>query len=391
MMDSAVPPRLDKLVDVAVVGAGITGLSIAWHLAHLGVRRVAVVERSGVGAGASGVQPGGVRQQWGTRVNCEMAIESLAFYRDVTERLQARARPVLEQCGYAFLAESEESLARLAANVELQNELGIPSRIATPAEVEELVPGLVGDTLAGAAWCGEDGYFDQPQGVVEAFAEAATRSGVELMIGTVESVSQDGEGWSLQLADGTAVRAGQVVVAAGADSVSIVRPLGLSLPIEKQRRYLFLSDPIRERLVEPLVIASERHFAAKQLANGRVLSSDLAAEGDVESGRAVWRRTVQQGVEAILPVLQFVSYPLLVEGDYDVTPDHQPILGAVDGLEGLWLAAGFSGHGFMMAPAIGRRLAAAITGEEPCHPSLVELSLARFGDQTDLTRELQIV
>ncbi len=189
MLDAATHPPSQPLVDVAIIGAGITGLSIAWHLAHLGVRRVAVLERSGVGAGASGVQPGGVRQQWGTRVNCEMAIESLAFYRDVTDRLQARARPVLEECGYAFLAETDESLARLAANVSLQNELGIPSRIVTPAEAEELVPGLVGESLTGAAWCGEDGYFDQPQGVVEAFAEAATRSGVEILIGAVESVA----------------------------------------------------------------------------------------------------------------------------------------------------------------------------------------------------------
>lgn len=390
MLDDTLTHAFDR-VDVLVVGAGITGLSIAWHLAEQGVRRVTIVERSGVGAGASGVQPGGVRQQWGTRVNCEMALESIAFYREAAERLGARTRPLLEQCGYAFLAESDESLARLAATVALQNELGIPSRMITPAEAEELVPGLVGDTLTGAAWCAEDGYFDKPQGVVEAFAEAAVRRGVQLAIGTVVALARDGEGWLVQLADGSAVRAGQVVVAAGYDSAAIVDSLGVALPISKQRRYLFLSTPIRERLLEPLVVASDRHFAAKQLADGRVLSSDLAAEGDPGSGQAAWRRTVQEGAEALLPVLQFVSYPLLVDGFYDVTPDHQPILGAVDGLDGLWLAAGFSGHGFMMAPAVGRRLAAAIADEGPHHPSLDELSLARFAGGDTLVRELQIV
>lgn len=377
--------------DVVVIGAGITGLSIAWHLAERGVGRVTILERSGIGAGASGVQPGGVRQQWGTRVNCEMAIESIAFYRDAAERLQARSRPVFEQCGYAFLATSEGSLARLAATVELQNELGIPSRMVAPAEAEELVPGLVGESLAGAAWCGEDGYFDKPQGVVEAFGEAVVRCGVELRIGEVVSLAQNGEGWTVQLADGSAVRAVQIVVAAGADSPSIVASLGVVLPISEQRRYLFFSDPIRERLLEPLVVSSDTHFAAKQLANGRVLASDLAAEGDVELGRASWRRTVQEGAEALLPILQFVSYPLLVEGIYDVTPDHQPILGVVDGIDSLWLAAGFSGHGFMMAPAVGRRLADAIAGAGPQHPSLEELSLARFDGTNNLVSELQIV
>jgi sarcosine oxidase subunit beta len=390
MLDMAAHPSPSRPIDVAVIGAGITGLSIAWHLAQRGIRRVEVIERSGVGAGASGVQPGGVRQQWSTRVSCEMAIESFAFYRDLADRLAARTRPVLESCGYAFLAESEEALAQLGANVDLQNSLGISSRLVSPDELEELVPGLVGTTLSGASWCDDDGYFDQPQGVVEAFGDAVTRSGVAITIRDAASIVRDGAGWVVRFADGDTLHAEQVVVAAGADSVSVVGSLGLVLPIENEARYLFLSDPIPERLVEPLVVAPERHFAAKQLSNGRVLSSDLGAEGDVESGRAEWRRTVQKGVEAILPVLQYVSYPLLLDGNYDITPDHQPILGAVDGFDGLWLAAGFSGHGFMMAPAVGRRLAAAIAGEAP-HASLAELSLARFDGSSDLVLERQIV
>lgn len=384
-------PALPPAADVVVVGAGITGLSIAWHLAERDVRRVVVVERSGVGAGASGIQPGGVRQQWGTRVNCEMALESIAFYRDGIDQLSRHTRPVLQQCGYAFLAESDQAYARLAATVSLQNDLGIPSRMVGPDEAEELVPGLVGSSLVGAAWCGEDGYFDKPQGVVEAFAEAATRGGVELRIGEAAALAREGQGWSVGLADGTTIRTSQVVVAAGYDSPALAASVGLTLPISKQRRFLFLSTPVRERLLEPLVVASERHFAAKQLADGRVLASDLAAAGDPESGRVAWRRTVQEASEALLPMLQFASYPLLVDGFYDVTPDHQPILGAADGLAGLWLAAGFSGHGFMMAPAVGRRLAAAIVGDEPSHPSLEELSLARFAAGDGLVRELQIV
>src|ERR1700722_651203 len=99
--------------DVIVVGAGVTGLSIAWHLLGLGAK-VAVVERSGVGAGASGVQPGGVRQQWSTRVSCELAQESTIFYRGLADALEPRANPVLERCGYLFVADSCDRLAELA-------------------------------------------------------------------------------------------------------------------------------------------------------------------------------------------------------------------------------------------------------------------------------------
>jgi sarcosine oxidase subunit beta len=98
---------------------------------------------------------------------------------------------------------------------------------------------------------------------------------------------------------------------------------------------------------------------------------------------------VAAGIRTLLPLLEFVPFEHLVEGFYDVTPDHHPILGSVDGLDGLWLAVGFSGHGFMMAPAVGRRIAAAVAGEQ-LHPSLEELSLERFG-RRKLVHERQIV
>lgn len=375
--------------DVAIIGAGITGLSVAWNLAQRSTKRVVVYERTGIGAEASGVQPGGVRQQWSTRVSCELAIESVAFYRELADRLESRVKPRLDRGGYLFVADSDASHALLAENVALQNELGIPSRLVTAAEAAEIVPGLVPDGLRGASFCAEDGYFDKPQGVVEAFAEAAGRTGVQFVHRDVARLTADGSGWRLQFHDGTSARASNVVVAAGYGSPDVVASLGIDLPIRKEARYLFFSSPIGERLLEPLVVAAERRFAAKQLADGRVLASDLGADGDPESGRRHWRKTVARGVQSLLPQLEFVSFELLVEGFYDVTPDHQPILGAVPGVDGLWLAAGFSGHGFMFAPAVGRRLAEAIGGAVP-HPSLRELSLGRFGGR-ELAPELQIV
>ena len=139
------------------------------------------------------------------------------------------------------------------------------------------------------------------------------------------------------------------------------RPVS-TLPIEREARHLFYSEPIKERILEPLVVSAERHFAAKQLADGRILASDLAAVGEPEDGRAEWLGNVRAVAGDLLPQLTYVSFSILVTGFYDVTPDHQPILGAVEGLPGLYLAAGFSGHGFMLAPAVGRRIAGAVLG-----------------------------
>jgi sarcosine oxidase subunit beta len=377
-----------RAAEVAIIGAGVTGVSIAFQLRERGIGPVVVVDRSGVNAGASGVQPGGVRRQWSTREHCLLAHESYEYYREFGARVPATPKPRLEPCGYLFVAHSPEVLARLRANVALQNTLGIPSEIIEPARVAEIVAGLDPSTLTGAAWCHTDGYFDQPQAVVECFAEASWRAGAALEIAEVIEVVPDGGGWRLRLLGGE-LSAQHIVLAAGYDALALASPLGLELPIVKEQRFLFLSEPIRERLLEPLLVSSERHFAAKQLANGRVLASDLTANGDPETERGRWRQTVRRGVEELTPLLSFVPWDVLIDGFYDVTPDHEEILGPVAGLPGLWLATGFSGHGFMMAPAVGRALAAWIANEDPgeCAASFM---LERFrGDS--LRVETQVV
>jgi glycine/D-amino acid oxidase-like deaminating enzyme len=375
--------------DIAIVGAGITGLSVAWHVLERGRDSVAVYERAGVGAGASGVQPGGVRQQWGTRLNVAMARASLAFYRELGAHLEPRIDPGFRACGYLFAASLPETLERLRADVALQNELGVSSAILSPAEAAEVVPGLRGEAIVGASFCPEDGFFDRPQGVVEAFAEAVRRKKVPIERAAVNALERAGARWRLRLADGAAAEAEQVVVATGVDAPALLEPLGVELPIAPEPRYLFLGDPIRERLLEPLVVAPDRHLAAKQLADGRLLASDLSAAGDPEQGRDRWRRRVRDGLAELLPRLELVSLPQLVGGAYDMTPDRQAIVGRIPGRPGLLVAAGFSGHGFMMAPEIGRGLAALLAGEDP-GPELAQLAPERF-EGGSLTPEPEIV
>lgn len=361
-----VPPGAPAgTADVAIVGAGITGLSVAFHLAERQGGRIVVYDRSGVGAGASGVQPGGVRQQWGTRVNCLLARRSLAFYRELQERLEARVDPGFQACGYLFLADTNETLAGLRSEVELQTELGIPSRLVEPPEAASIVPGLRAEATLGGAFCGEDGYFDKPRAVVEAFAQAAQRLGVTIERAEVGALEPTDRGWRLRLGNGASSETGAVVVAAAADSPPLVRPLGVNLPIEAEERHLFYSEPVPDRLLDPLVIAPDRQFAAKQLGDGRVLASDLSAVGDAEEGRERWRARVGRNISELLPRLELVAFPLLVGGVYDVTPDRQAIVGRIPGHEGLFVAAGFSGHGFMIAPEVGRIVAALLLEEDP--------------------------
>jgi sarcosine oxidase subunit beta len=359
--------------DVVVVGAGVVGLSIAFHLSQRGAS-VTVLERAGIGAGASGVQPGGVRQQWGTRINCLLARESMRFYADARDLLGMRVDPGFQSCGYLFLAHSDDALGRMRENVALQNDLDIPSRIVAPEEAVDLVPGLDAAGVIGGAWCAEDGYFDRPQSLVEAFGAQA-----DVQIGDVLGV-EDGV---VRLATGGELHPDAVVIAAGVDTSRLLP----ELPIRPEGRYLFFSDPIRERLLEPLVVSPEHRFAAKQLGDGRLLASDLGAVGDPGMDLDLWRANVRRAFEDLLPQLVYVPLPTLVEGMYDVTPDHQAILGQVR--DRTWVAAGFSGHGFMLAPAVGRIIAeSVIDGREDT--ALGVLDPARFAEGR-LVPEPQIV
>jgi sarcosine oxidase, subunit beta len=362
--------------DAVVIGAGITGLSIALHLAEQGTPPL-VIERDGIAAGASGVQPGGVRQQWSTSVNCRLGRESLDVYRDLDERLGVPVAATFDACGYLFLAHSAERLEELQHTVAVQRAAGIPSRMIAASEAAKLVPGLAAESVTGAAYCAEDGYFDRPRAVVDAFATAARARGARLEIARVRRIEPDGGGFRIELDEG-AVRAERVIVAAGVDTTALLPEL--DLPIEPIARHLFFSSPLPAGLLRPLVVSAEREFAAKQLADGRLLASHLAAAGSPALSTGRWLRRVCDVIAELLPSLRETAFPTLVSGEYDATPDSQPIVGAVGPDEGLFVAAGFSGHGFMLAPAIGRRLADLALGQHP-DPDLAAFSLARFSGE----------
>jgi sarcosine oxidase subunit beta len=373
-------PEYRRGVSVTVVGAGISGLSIAFHLLERGLEPVTVLERTGVGAGATAVQPGGVRQQWGSVANCLIARESYAVYRRLAERLGVPVEARFDPCGYLFLADRPETLAQLEANVAIQQRADVPSTLLGAADIEALAPGLRVENVAGGAYCGEDGYFDRPQAVVAAFADAASRLGARIELAEVRAVSPDGGGWRVETAYG-GHRSEIVVVAASTDTVRLVAPLGVELPIVREPRYLLLGEPRAERMLEPLVIAVDRGVAAKQLGDGRLLTSDLRASGEPSQNADRWRDNVRRVLAELLPAAADVPLPTLVAGFYDMTPDAQPVVDEV--ADGLWVAAGFSGHGFMVAPSTGALVATGVAGDElpSWHDALALGRFARAGDR----------
>jgi sarcosine oxidase subunit beta len=319
-----------------------------------------------------------------------MSDDSLQFYRRIDALLEPQTDLVFRDCGYLFLAHSEAARQDLQRSVALQHRFSIPSSMVSPEELGDILPALRTDGVVAASYCAEDGYFDDPWDVMMAFARAARRLGAHIEQAEVTTVRPDGDGWRLQCVDGRDILAEGVILAAGSDSVPLARTLGIELPIRSEPRYLFFSNPVAERICDPLVVSNERQFAVKQLSDGQFLTSYLGAgRGGAEETPEAWKAQIAGAAAELLPPLLDLSLTHLVKGYYDMTPDHHPIVGPVPGADGVWVAAGLSGHGFMMAPAIGRVVADLVGGDEPAWYAR-ELGLERFTSH-DLISESRVI
>lgn len=367
-----------QTADVAIIGGGVIGCSIAYHLAQLGVTRGVVFERKHVASGATGICPGGIRQQFESSAECRLARRSMRFFEHVNDLLEPEFPFVLERSGYLFLAESEALLLRFRQNVAMQNQLGIPSRVVTPAEIADIVPCLTRDGIAGGAFCADDAFLEDCHGVTHSLLQRARDKGFQLKLEEVASLRREGREWRIETPAGAWLTK-QVVLAAGIDSASIATHVGVHLPVEVERRRLLYTERCEGDFMHPLVVALERGFAGKQLRNG-VFYVGWLGETPESDDLTFTEQALTIGA-TLLPLMASLPVRRVITGYYDSTPDHRPILGSVSGRDGLYLATGFSGHGFMLAPAVGELMASSIAGSAN-DPLLQEFSLQRFNAST---------
>lgn len=363
--------------DVVIVGAGITGLMAALFLQESDpAMKILLLDGAGIGQAQTAVQPGGVRQQWSTEINCRMARFGHAFYREAAERLDD-PRIHLREGGYLFLLHDAAERQDALESVRMQQSIGIPTELLEARELSGRFPFLRprGDAL-GAAFLQSDGYFDDPRLVVEAVFRRAQERGVVYRQESVRAVELEGGRVKGVLTESGRAEAGTVILAAGLATRSIALGVSVDLPIGSEPRYLLLSEPLGTRLFEPLVISPRDRVAVKQLGSGALLASYTA--GSDPRDVADWRGRIQAFAEEVLPAMADVPLTHLVEGRYDSTPDHRGIVGPA-GPDGLYIAAGMSGHGFMMAPAVAHSLVALLASRLDTEWPLQELSAARFG------------
>jgi sarcosine oxidase subunit beta len=361
-----------RTADAVIIGGGVTGVSIAYHLAARGVRDVLVLERHFLGAGGTGRSVGIVRQLYPTPETTRMVVRSLAVFRDFANVVGGDAGYV--GCG-VLIGVSPAMRPSLEANLAMQHQAGVRAELLAPAEVARVEPRIDPGGLGAVLYEPDSGYGD-PVGVTAGYAAAARRHGVRIEQGReVVAVRRAGDAVAgVETADGDRIDAPVVVNAAGLWSPRVAALAAVALPIVVGRHPVFVVER------DPGFGAS--HLVYLDLAGGSYvrpetgaltltgsLSDDetrhpmdpdlLGAEAGFEEAVAALERTSRA-----VPRLADARYRSGYAGAFDITPDWMPILDESP-VPGFWIAAGMSGHGFKLAPAVGEVMAALITGHAP--------------------------
>lgn len=347
-----------------IIGAGVMGCSIAYHLAKRGMRDVILLEKDFIASKATGICPGGIRQQWSSKLGCLLSKASVEFFKNLSEELRPDFPLPFIQSGYLFLAYSEKVLEAYRKNVVLQNGFGIPSQIVSQEEIKKFVPSIEPLGIVGGAYCREDGYLEDCSGFTNLLASRAKEMGVRSVYDEAVGIVIEGDRVAGVKGKKGAFSCDSVVNAAGCDSPSLAKSVGIELPIVSGKRRLLYTQKVEDHFLNPCVASLEKGWGGKQLHEGHVYIAYIGEKADELSNYEFIEKSVEIGTE-IIPRLGEVHIHRIQEGYYDITPDDNPILGGVEGLDGYCHAVGFSGHGFMLSPAIGKATAQLILGENP--------------------------
>jgi heterotetrameric sarcosine oxidase beta subunit len=380
---------IKRETDVLIIGGGIMGLAIAYHLARRGVTDVVVVDRSYLAAGASGRNGGGVRMQWSTEMNIRLMQESVDLCKGFAGELGVNVW--LRQGGYLFLARSRAERARMEKNVALQNRHGVPTRMLLPAEARDIVPDLDVSSVEAACYNPRDGIIF-PWPFLWGYANQAAARGVELHTFTgVTAIEPRARDFRVHTTKGE-VRAQRIVNACGAWSPELARLVGVTLPNHPHRHEILSTEPLKPFL-GPMVSVLSSGLYFSQSMRGEIVTGitvEDEEDGTVKMGsRLKFLTTLARELVRVMPRLAAVKILRQWAGPYDVSPDGNPIVGEPEAVPRFYLACGFVGHGFMMAPVVGKYYAEWLSGG-PRHPFFDRWRLARFAEGK-LEREEMII
>lgn len=390
------PDSLPGGADVVVIGGGVMGTSIAFHLAEDGAD-VVLLEREQLGGGSSGKPIGGVRAQFSDPLNVALGARSLRAYKRFATRPGADIG--LQQVGYLFLLPTQADVELFRASVGMQNTLGVPSRIVDMAEASALNPFVDRERYAAAAYSPEDGWA-YPGAVVAGYAAAARGLGARIVTGTAVCGIDVTEGRITGVAtDGGTIATATVVCCAGAWSQQVGAMAGVHLPVQPLRRQIGFTGPFPRppgtaRMPFTIDFASTFYVHdagtdedADLLLGIAEKDQPVGFDRDYDEG---WLPTLRAAARACTPALADLPITRGWAGLYEMTPDHDALIGESAAVDRFLYATGFSGHGFLQAPAVGEVVRDLVARREP-FTDVTRLGAERFTTAPVVHREATII
>ena len=371
-----------ETADVIVVGGGAMGVSAAYHLASMGAGRVVLLEReAALGLGSTGRCAGGFRHQFSSELNVRLSLESVRMIKHFTEE---HGLPLdVHVDGYLFLVYDDATWADYRRDAELQRSLGARVELLDAAGAKSLIPGLNVAEVMGATFGPDDGIAD-PSGLTNGYGSLARRRGAEIRLGTeVTSIRTSAGGGAVTgvtTRDGD-IEAPVVVLAGGVWSPALGATCEVDIPVVPEKRINvvttdFPGRPERRTLTIDTRTMTFFHREGSGVLMGTTPSHRAPTFDLTVDDRHVADELLPLAID-LLPGLAEAGFASAWAGLYEMSPDHDAILGPVPGLDGLHLAAGFSGHGFQHAPIVGKVLAELISGRPPT-VDISDFSLDRF-------------
>jgi len=341
--------------EIVIIGAGISGCSIAYNLAKKGVKNIVVIEKKYICSGSTGRCGAGVRMQWGTEMNCKIGKKSIEFYEHANEILEYKRDVEFKQSGYLLIADTDKEIDQFKKNIEVQHACGIPSKMLSLEEAREIVPYLNTSGLKGAAFCEKDGFLN-PFHTTDAFYSAAKKLGVEFNTFTevTDIKIENNKVVGVETNKGF-ISTNCVVNATNGWSKEISEMVGVDIPVYSERHQILVTEPV-EPMQGPMVMAFGLNLYVQQSPHG----SFIMGRGDANEPRDLrmtssWHfiEEMAKTVDNILPPISKLRVIRQWAGLYNMTPDKQPIYDKAENVEGFYMAVGFSGHGFMFGPITG--------------------------------------
>ncbi len=370
---------LPSNADVVVVGGGVIGTSIAFHLSEAGVD-VCLLERDQLAGGSTSRAAGGFRAQFSDPLNIALGLRSIEAFTQFEKRPGAEID--LHQVGYLFLLDRADDVAAFEASLALQNELGVPSRLVDLDEAHELCPLVELDGVLAATYCPLDGHAS-PEAVVQGYAAGARSHGATVVTGcAVTDVRNDGRAITGVETELGTIETPTVVCAAGVWSPELASKVGLELPVQPYLREVGFTGPVDglpPRLPLTVDFSSGLYFHREGPGLLFGMADRQQAPGFVTSTDTAWLEKVLEVAEHRLPSLLDMGIAGGWKGYYEVTPDHNALVGEFDDVSRFVYATGFSGHGFLQGPAVGEIVRDLVLGREP-FVDLTPLSVERFAD-----------